>query len=56
MRNIFAACLLLVSGCSMTGDGSKWKQMGPENVRCQPNQLKVCERIGSLTICECAIA
>ena len=56
MRNIFAVCLLLVSGCSMTGDGSRWRHMGPENVRCLPNELKVCERIGALTICECAMA
>ena len=56
MKKIFTACLLLVSGCSATGDGSKWKHMGPEHVRCQPNELNVCERIGSLTICECAMA
>ena len=56
MKKIFIGCLLFVSGCSMTGDGSRWKYMGPEHVRCLPNELKVCERIGALTICECAIA
>ena len=56
MKKVFAVCLLLVSGCSMTGDGSRWKYMGPEHVRCLPNELKVCERIGALTICECAMA
>ena len=56
MKKVFAVCLLLFSGCSMTGDGSRWKYMGPEHVRCLPNELKICERIGALTICESAKA
>ena len=55
VKIILAVSLLLMSACSMTGDGSKWKNMGPEQVKCPDNVLKVCERIGSLHICECRL-
>jgi hypothetical protein len=53
---ILAIMLLLMSGCSMTGDGSKWKNMGPEQVKCQKHEFKMCGRYGSLHICECKLA
>ena len=56
MKKVFVACLLFVSGCSMTGDGSKWKNLGPDQVHCESHEFKMCSYYGSLYICECRLA
>ena len=54
---ILAITLLLVSGCAATsGDGSKWKNMGPDQVKCQKHEFKMCSYYGALYICECKLA
>jgi len=38
---ILAIMLLLVSGCAATsGDGSRWKNMGPDQVHCKNMSLR----------------
>ena len=57
MRILLALSLLLFTACSTTsGDGSKWKNLGPDQVRCERHELKICGIYGSLHICECKMA
>ena len=54
---ILAITLLVVSGCTATsGDGSKWKNMGPDQVHCKKHEFKMCSYYGALYICECKLA
>ena len=55
---ILAITLLLISGCTTTtsGNGSKWKNLGPDQVRCERHELKICGIYWSLHICECKMA
>ena len=54
---ILAIMLLLVSGCAATsGDGSRWKNMGPDQVHCKKHEFKMCSYYGALYICECNLA
>ncbi|OUW92657.1 MAG: hypothetical protein CBD88_08210 [Flavobacteriales bacterium TMED228] len=57
VKTILAIVLLLMPSCAATsGDGSKWKNMGPDQVRCERHELKICGIYGSLHICECKMA
>ena len=54
---ILAIMLLLVSGCAATsGDGSRWKNMGLDQVHCKKHEFKMCSYYGALYICECNLA
>ena len=56
VKIILAVALLLMSACSTTGDGSKWRNMGPDQIKCQKHELKICSYYGALYICECRMA
>jgi len=54
---LLALSLLSFTACSTTsGDISKWKNLGPDQVRCEKHEFKMCSRYGSLYICECKLA
>ena len=57
VKTILAIVLLLMTSCAATsGDGSKWKNMGPDQVRCERHEFKMCSYYGALYICECQLA
>jgi len=56
MKVLLSICLIFLSGCSVTGDESKWRDLGPEQVKCKKHEFKMCGRYGSLNICECRLA
>ena len=57
MRIVLALSLLLFAACGTTsGDQSKWKNMGPDQIRCDRHELKICSYYGALYICECQVA
>jgi len=54
---ILLALSLLFTACSTTsGDGSKWKNLGPDQVKCESHEFKMCSYYGALYICECKLA
>jgi hypothetical protein len=57
MKILLALSLLLFTACSTTsGDVSKWKNMGPDQVHCKKHEFKMCSYYGALYICECKLA
>ena len=57
MKILLALSLLLFTACSTTsGDGSRWKNMEPDQVHCKKHEFKVCGYYGALYICECQLA
>jgi len=57
MKILLALSLLLFTACSTTsGDGSRWKNMEPDQVHCKKHEFKVCGYYGALYICECKLA
>jgi len=57
MKILLTLSLLLFTACSTTsGDGSRWKNMGPDQVHCKKHEFKMCSYYGALYICECKLA
>jgi len=57
LKILLTLSLLLFPACSTTtDDGSKWRNMGPDQIKCQKHELKMCSYYGALYICECRVA
>jgi hypothetical protein len=56
MKILLALSLLLFTACSTTsGDGSRWRKMGPDEVHCKKHEIKMCRYYGAVYICECTV-